>query len=388
MNGATAVLPSILIVDDDPFMLGMQAKMLHAMGCPGVVTAGSAEAALALLAAGRRPVQVIICDLNMPGIDGIEFLQRVAATTYDGQVILQSGEGARTIHSVQKLLGRGRLTVLGAIEKPISRSALRGLLELWKPAALPMSEKAALSFSDAELQDATRRGEWVLHYQPKVDLRTASAVGVEALIRWNHPALGLVHPDGFVARAEECGAIHPLTDWVLVAAVRQLVAWLAQGLHLPVAVNVSMDTLGTPGFVARLVGLLRDAAASPEDLTLEVTESRLMSSSLEPLTNLVRLRMQRFGLSIDDFGTGHSSLAQLRDVPFTELKVDRGFVHGARHNPVIRPMLEGSVGIAKRLGMISVAEGVETEDAGACCARSGVTSHRGTSSDGRCPQAK
>jgi EAL domain-containing protein (putative c-di-GMP-specific phosphodiesterase class I) len=95
---------------------------------------------------------------------------------------------------------------------------------------------------------------------------------------------------------------------------------------------------------------------------LEVTETRLAYSSSVPLENLVRLRLQRFGLSIDDFGTGHSSLAQLRDVPFTELKVDRGFVCGARRNQIIRPMLEGSLGLARRLGMRSVAEGVETED--------------------------
>jgi EAL domain-containing protein (putative c-di-GMP-specific phosphodiesterase class I) len=100
----------------------------------------------------------------------------------------------------------------------------------------------------------------------------------------------------------------------------------------------------------------------PADITLEITESRLISADTAPLEALVRLRLQRFGLSIDDFGTGHSSLAQLRDVPFTELKVDRGFVSGARHNQIIRPILEGSIGIAKRMGMRCVAEGVETED--------------------------
>jgi EAL domain-containing protein (putative c-di-GMP-specific phosphodiesterase class I) len=123
-----------------------------------------------------------------------------------------------------------------------------------------------------------------------------------------------------------------------------------------------MENLRAPGFARRVNDLARQTRTSPQDLTLEITESRLMSPSPAPLESLVRLRMMRFGLSIDDFGTGHSSLAQLRDVPFTELKVDRGFVLGARHNQIIRPMLEGSIGIAKRMGMKSVGEGVETED--------------------------
>ena len=133
-------------------------------------------------------------------------------------------------------------------------------------------------------------------------------------------------------------------------------------MKLKVAVNLSMENLRAPDFARRVTAIARDTWAMPQDVILEITESRLMSPMPIPLESLVRLRLQRFGLSIDDFGTGHSSLAQLRDVPFTELKVDRGFVQGARHNQIIRPILEGSIGIARRLGIQSVAEGVETED--------------------------
>ena len=128
------------------------------------------------------------------------------------------------------------------------------------------------------------------------------------------------------------------------------------------AVNVSMDNLRAPDFARRAAAIVRETGTSPQDVTLEITESRAMSPTSAPLESLVRLRMLRFKLSIDDFGTGHSSLAQLRDVPFTELKIDKGFVHGARGNQIIRPMLDGSLGIAKRLGMVSVAEGVETAE--------------------------
>jgi len=193
-------------------------------------------------------------------------------------------------------------------------------------------------------------------------VRSGAFCGVEALVRWNHPRDGLVGPDQFIPLAEECGLIAALTDWVLATAVKQMARWQAAGLDIKVSVNLSMENLNAPDFSRRVAAMMRDSGVSEQRIILEVTESRLMSHTSVPLENLVRLRMQRFGLSIDDFGTGHSSLAQLRDVPFTELKVDQGFVRGARHNQIIRPMLEGSVGIAKRLGMASVGEGVETED--------------------------
>ena len=202
----------------------------------------------------------------------------------------------------------------------------------------------------------------MLHYQPKVDLAGGAPVGVEALVRWNHPTHGLVYPDHFIGLAEDCGAIDAMTEWVLAEAVGQMVRWRNEDRVLGMAVNVSMNTLSSPGFAGRVGALVADLGAAPQDLTLEITESRLMAETSVPLECLARLRMQRFGLSIDDFGTGHSSLSQLRDVPFTELKVDRGFVKGARHDQIIRPILEGSIGIAKGMGMEVVAEGIETED--------------------------
>ena len=353
--------PSVLLVDDDPFMLGIQARMLRSMGYAMVGTAGGAEAALTTLRTDPHSVDVIICDLNMPGMDGIEFLQHVAASAFTGNVILLSGEGMRIMHTVQKVLGT-RLLVLGAIEKPAGRAVLQALLDRWKPFAASVPPVALPPFTIEEVDTANRLRQWVLHFQPQVDLRTAAVAGVEALIRCNHPDYGLVSPDRFIGTAEDSGAIDILTEWVLQEAIEQQARWRSRGLKIHMAINVSMDNLRAPDFAHRVAALVRSGGASPQDFTLEVTESRLMSPSPVPLENLVRLRLQRFGLSIDDFGTGHSSLAHLRDVPFTELKVDRSFVHNARHNQIIRPILEGSLGLAKRLGMQTVAEGVESED--------------------------
>jgi EAL domain-containing protein (putative c-di-GMP-specific phosphodiesterase class I)/ActR/RegA family two-component response regulator len=355
-------MPAVLLLDDDPFTLELLTQMLHDMGYPQVETATRAQAALAALQERPQAVGVIVCDLNMPGMDGIEFLQRLNATAFRGAVILLSGEGLRILHTVRKLLGGGRLAILGALEKPASRAALKALLDCWQPHTGTAQKAPRLAITAADLHAANRERQWVLHYQPTVDLGSGKAAGMEALIRLNHPQHGLVYPDNFIGMAEDCGAIDALTEWVLREAMLQLVRWQALGLQLRVAVNLSMDNLRSPQFVRRVGALARETGASPQNMTLEVTESRLMSPGPTPLESLVRLRMQRFSLAIDDFGTGHSSLAQLRDVPFNKLKVDRGFVHGARHNQIIRPMLEGSIGIARRLGMTSVAEGVETED--------------------------
>ncbi len=353
--------PSVLLLDDDPFMLGIHSRMLQSMGYLMIGTAASAGIALTRLRSDPKAVDVVVCDLNMPGMDGIEFLQNLADSPFRGSVILLSGEGARIMNTVQRMLG-GRVQILGALEKPAGRAELHALLACWQPLAATAPAVSARSFTPAEVHAANRDQQWVLHYQPKVHLSTGELACTEALVRWNHPDHGLVYPGDFIDLAEQCDAIGGLSEWVLQEAVKQQVRWRSAGLQIEMSVNVSMKNFRATDFARRVNRIVSDSGGSPQYVTLEVTESRLTETSSVPLENLARLRMQRFGLSIDDFGTGHSSLSQLRDVPFTELKIDRGFVSGARHNQIIRPILEGSIGIAKRLGMQSVAEGVESKD--------------------------
>jgi EAL domain-containing protein (putative c-di-GMP-specific phosphodiesterase class I)/ActR/RegA family two-component response regulator len=359
---ASRLRPSILMLDDDRFMLEMLSPVLENMGYSRVAAASSAQDALHQLLSGAVPPDLIICDLNLPGMDGIEFLQRLSGSGCRASVVLLSGEGRRILHTVQKLLGGGGLVILGTLQKPVGRDALQAVLDCWRPPALQAPGNSAPDISMADFEQALACSQWVLHYQPKVEMRTGALSGVEALVRWNHPVLGLVGPNHFISLAEEAGAIDALTDWVLATALQQLATWRRGGLRLQMAVNVSMDSLRAPGFAAKVGGQAQHFGVAPQDVVLEITESRLMSPRPAPLENLVRLRLQRFQLSIDDFGTGHSSLVQLRDIPFTELKVDGSFVRAARHNQITRPMLEGSLGLARKLEMRSVAEGVETVD--------------------------
>jgi EAL domain-containing protein (putative c-di-GMP-specific phosphodiesterase class I) len=194
-----------------------------------------------------------------------------------------------------------------------------------------------------------------------VAVRTGVVVGVETLVRWRHPVHGMVYPNQFIELAEQSGQIDALTKVVLSNALAQARVWKDAGYTLKVAANLSMDNLVSLGFFDDVVALSAQAGVAPSALVLEVTESRLMQDQRVPLEILTRLHLKRFHLSIDDFGTGTSSLAQLLDIPFDELKIDQSFVHGAWANPTQRAMFDASLDLARKLKMEAVAEGVEDE---------------------------
>ncbi len=351
----------ILLIDDEPFQLRLITRQLATVGFADVRAFESAAKAVALLEQDAAACDTICCDLQMPGMDGVEFIRHLARVQFAGALVLMSGEDERILATARKLAQAHKLNVVGALQKPIDPSALRQLLG--EPHATPRGPRAGGKVYPPErLARAIADGELVNVYQPKVSLRTGSLVGVETLVRWRHPEDGLVFPDQFIALAEEHGLIDDLTRAVLRGALREAHAWDAAGIGVHVAVNVSMDNLASldfPDFIAREM----TAAQVPlRALVLEVTESRLMNNMLASLDILTRLRLKHIGLSIDDFGTGHSSLAQLRDIPFDELKVDRSFVHGAGASPSARGILEASLSMARQLGLRSVAEGVEDRD--------------------------
>jgi PAS domain S-box-containing protein len=214
----------------------------------------------------------------------------------------------------------------------------------------------------AELRAAITRRELVLHYQPKVELATGAVIGVEALVRWQHPQRGLVFPDEFIPLAERSGVIADLTAFVLEEAVDQQVRWRSTGLELPVAVNLSVDSLSDPGFPDRLGGLCRRYGVAPCDLELEVTESGVMAEPTLAIVVLEALAATGFALAIDDFGTGFSSLAYLRDLPVSLVKIDKSFVMNLPRSDRDAHIVRGIVDLVHGLGKRVVAEGVETAE--------------------------
>jgi EAL domain-containing protein (putative c-di-GMP-specific phosphodiesterase class I)/FixJ family two-component response regulator len=353
--------PHILVLDDEPFMLKLITRMLANLGHDAVSTCDNGQAALKLLDAPLQPPDLILLDINMPQMDGIEFVRHLVEHQYRGALILVSGEDERVLQSIEKLVQAHNITVLGYLSKPVLPDRLAILINSRIPYLAEAVKPDKKIYGEAELRAAIAHGDLVNYYQPKVSLATGKVVGAETLVRWLHTADGLIMPDQFVGLAEQYGLIDALTHMVLVSALPQARQWQDAQLSLRLAVNLSMDNLLSLSFLDEVVNLTAQAGVHPENLMLEVTESRLMQDQRVSLEILTRLRLKRFKLSIDDFGTGNSSLTQLRNIPFDELKIDQSFVHGAWANDTQRAMFDASLGLARQLGMETVAEGVEDQ---------------------------
>jgi diguanylate cyclase (GGDEF)-like protein len=214
----------------------------------------------------------------------------------------------------------------------------------------------------AELRRALEHGELVLHYQPKVDLASGDVTGVEALVRWQHPTRGLLPPDEFVPLAERTGAVADLTRWVVDTALAQHRSWRDQGVDLPVAVNLAAANIVDLTLPERIAELLARHEVSGDRLECEISEHTVMGDPLRATEVLVRLRRLGVRLSLDDFGTGHSSLAYLKRLPLDEVKIDRSFVAGMAEDENDAVIVRSTIDLARNLGLAVVAEGVETAE--------------------------
>jgi diguanylate cyclase len=225
--------------------------------------------------------------------------------------------------------------------------------------------RTATDLAHADLRDALAGNRLELYLQPMTDLRSGRTDRCEALARWSHPVLGTVAPDVFVRLAEQTGLIGELTRWSLNATLRHLSEALeaADADRVPsVAVNVAVEALRQPGFVEQVLDLLRFWDVPASHLGLEITESGLMTDPAQCRRTLGRLREHGIGVAIDDFGTGYSSMAYLRDLPASELKIDRSFVMDMRRDPRAEKLVASMIDVSHHLGMTAVAEGVEDAD--------------------------
>jgi EAL domain-containing protein (putative c-di-GMP-specific phosphodiesterase class I)/CheY-like chemotaxis protein len=354
----------ILLVDDDPVTLKVLSIQLRNLGSGQVevVCRTGGRAALDVLEQDQD-IGLVFCDLQMPEMDGVEFVRHLVRLEYAGGLVLVSGESSRTRQAVEQLAHAHGLRIVGTLGKPLATESLRRVLNAAVTAGRPPDPvRSTPSYAPDDLELAIRQGQLRNHYQPKVDLATGKVVGLEALVRWQHPRDGLVMPDHFVPMSEQHGLVGALGVEVVREALRDLRRWLDAGHELDLAVNVPLGDVSSLDYPDVLVEQARVAGVPLHHLILEITESRLMDNPQVQLDVLTRLRLKQVKLSIDDFGTGYSSLAQLRDLPFDEMKIDRSFVHRASRTPSLRVMLESSIGMARELGLRTVAEGVEERE--------------------------
>lgn len=360
MNVADGLIT--LVVEDDDFQRRTVARMLRSLGARDVLEAGDGKQALASIR-GAALVDIVVCDLDMPEMDGMEFIRHLGQANSVVSVIIASVQELALLNSVKKMARAYGVRLLGIIEKPVTLKGLETLIALHK---LPKPQSArtsadAPSFSLEQILRGVQENQFEPFFQPKVALATGKILGAEALARWRHPEHGLVGPYAFIAPLEQSGKIDELTLLMLEKAALACRAWRQREIELTVSVNLSLVSLTDTKLADRITDIVRSAGLDPHYMILEITETAAMTEVAPALENLARLRMRGFGLSVDDYGTGFSSLRQLTRAPFTELKVDRSFVTGCAANPSARAIVESSIEMARRLNIKSVAEGVETQ---------------------------
>lgn len=349
----------ILVLDDDAFTLKLLKRILGQIGFTSVVTCDNGQAALQLLDTAGGTPELILLDLNMPEMDGVEFVHKLVERHYAGSIILVSGEDQRVVQTAQKMVQEHKIPLLGRLSKPVTAEALSAILDEWNGTG----QSGSKIYASEDVRAAIADGELVNYYQPKVEPVSGRVMGVETLLRWNHAEDGLVLPDRFIGVAEAHGLIGDLTAFVLTDALAQAHAWKQAGLSLQLAVNISMNNLESPDFADAAAQLAADAGVPPQQVMLEVKETRMQQPELRvPLETLTRLRLKRFRLSLDNFGIGNSPLSRLRDIPFDELKVDRSIIHGICTDAAPRAKYDTTRISARQLGMECVAVGVDNAD--------------------------
>jgi EAL domain-containing protein (putative c-di-GMP-specific phosphodiesterase class I)/ActR/RegA family two-component response regulator len=357
--------PRLLVVDDDASVRQIVESLARAAG----FDASGCEGAHSLDGQLLERYDVIILDLVMPVVDGVEVIERLGHDASSAQLILVSGQDRRVLASASRLATACGLKVAATFAKPFSGSALRSCL-------VEQRSVIASGFTDelrrvrptielADVEHALRAREFVMHYQPQVGVDTLDWVGVEALVRWQHPQFGLLYPDVFVPLIErEPELMRRFSQHVILLSCREMAQTAGSGLfHGRLAVNVAADVLAAAEFPDRLVATAAAAGLANERVVLEVTETSLPADPVRALAIQTRLRMRGVSLAVDDFGTGHSSLERLHTFPMDELKIDQHFVRESTIDPEAKAIVTTSIMLARDLRVRCVAEGVESLEA-------------------------
>ena len=370
----------VLIVEDSSLQRHMLSVICYEAGYQTILVTNGLEALEAL---DELSFDLIITDLEMPKMDGLQFLRRIAELNINSNIMLISGHSESLLNAAQELANQFGLNIVGTLKKPyIPETFLKTLNEM--EAGQPddkMSSQFMGSFQGMLSCEAVKAGlesgALTSHYQPKVRYNKGVVIGFESLARWTTVDGKTLGPATFIPTAEVNGLINPLTDQIMELSFADLARWTKKGFNLPVSINISPDNLKDVEFPDRVKLLVEKYNVDPASIVLELTESKVLENATDCLEVMSRLRLMHFGLSIDDFGTGYSSLKQLQFIPFTELKLDRSYVAAATHHPTSRTVLETGINLAKSLSLTCIAEGVETKEQAALLSSLGCDRHQG-----------
>ena len=358
MNRLSIVQRSVLVIDDEPAIGEAIAVVARDLG----MSCNVLTSALQMRDELDQDVTAIVIDLMMPGMDGIELVRLLAERHCRATIVLMSGHDRGVLRSVQEMARALGLRTAEPLQKPFRLADIKAMLNA---VAEPQLDRRKMvggdrqSLPEDQLRAAIGDHAVVVHYQPQIALATGRVEGVEALARLSHPDLGIVYPDQFIEATEELGLMEALTDVVMERSLKEIATM--DGLaEATLSINFPASSLVDLALPERIARAAAQAGFPLSRLVVEITESGLIKEFGKALDVLARLRLRGVGVSIDDFGTGYSSMAQLRRVPCTELKIDRMFVKDMLTDESAMAVVEESIGLAHRLRLRVVAEGVET----------------------------
>lgn len=343
----------LLIVDDERPFGELVARIAVDAGFEARATGNAADFLKTL---GHWKPSLLLIDLQMPDVDGIQLLRQMAEQGVTCRIVLASGLDSRTLLAARRLAAGQGLEVVGVLHKPARADDLRRLF-----LSLTTPTETVGEVTAQRLSEAIEKDELSVLYQPIVDIRTRTMAGVEALARWT-PSSGLpITPHRFIAVAEESGLITGLTDRILEKTIAQAAAWRQSGREVKVAVNLSVACLDDLEYPDKLADRCRRAGLPTELLRLELTETATMQNAVRMMDVLTRIRLKGFALSLDDFGVGYSSLALLQRLPVTEIKIDRSFIAEMATARDLAVIAKTVIDMAHNLDLSVVAEGIENE---------------------------
>lgn len=347
---ASRTRPRLIAVDDDPAILDVIETVGNEAGYEVLLLSDASELIEAL---ERFSPQLVISDLMMPNVDGVTLLRNLAAKGATCSVMVASAADPKTLTAAVRM-GRGYgLDMAPPLPKPFTATALYEALT---------NSSGALSVVD--LRQALSNGQMEMWYQPKVSLRPNDRdkiVGAEALVRWRHPERGVLPADHFIALIESEGLIASLSTCVLTQVIRDLGQWAGLSPEFAIGVNLPASTVGDIDFPDKFADMLSRGGVSPSNIMIEVTEREAISDQTVAIDSMTRLRLKGIGLSMDDFGLGHSSLAELYRMPFSEVKIDASFIRDLSSFPDARKIIKSVIDLSRELGIDCCAEGVETQ---------------------------
>ncbi len=352
----------VLIVDDSRAMLAAAEATLRSLDIQDVVSCSSGEESLKFVKGATPPFDLLFIDLNMPGMDGIELIHKLSDMRYEGAVVILSALDSKIIQLAEQVTTSMRIRLTGCINKPIDQEKVERLLHKMKTMR-SIYQSNYEQLNELELSRAIHQHQLIPYYQPKVSTRTGEVRGLEVLARINSPLLmNVITPNQFIPTAERHNLIDELTFELIDHALKDLPQLRDEfGESCRISINISPNTLHNNRFPEQLLELVERNGVTPHQLMLEITENVAIDETTQ-LETLGRLRIKGFELALDDFGTGFTNIQQLKNLPFSEIKLDRSLIINIATDSMSQVITHSLMDIFTESTVEVVAEGIDNED--------------------------